>query len=368
MFIFIKIGIFFLKIIYFFMKIFPTKKQILLISRQSNSKSLDMALLEEAIRKNIPDYQVIVMTKKIENKLVYAFYLLKMMYFIARTKVVVLDSYCLPISLLNHKKSLKVIQMWHAIGLMKKAGYASLDTEEGRDLKVAQVFKMHHNYDYAFASSKNCVNAMCEVFHIDKEKITIQLLPRVDLLKDVEVQEKTSKKIFEEYKILKKKKNILYIPTFRKNEELMEEKINQLISTVDYSKYNLIVKLHPNSNIKIDSEKVLTCHEFSSMEMLFVADYVISDYSSIIYEAMILKKPLYFYAFDFNQYEVNRGLFIDYKKEMPGIITDNAKILCTEIEKNNYDYSKQNKFCKKYLDLSKKDNTLAIIDLIKNNL
>lgn len=368
MFIIIKIGIFFLNIVYFFMKVFPTKKQILIISRQSNSKSLDIELLEDSLKKELSDYKILVLTKQIENKFLYAFYLLKLMYHIARSKLVILDSYCIPISLLHHKKELKVIQMWHAIGLMKKAGYASLNTEEGRSLKVAQTLKMHYNYNYAFASSKACVDAMSEVFHIDKEKIVIKLLPRVDLLKNKKYQEETKKRIYDSYEILKKKKNILYIPTFRKEETEMSLKVKELIDSIDYEKYNLIVKFHPNSNIVIDNPNVLTCSSFSSMEMLFVADYIISDYSSIIYEAVILKKPMYFYAFDLEQYEVKRGLFIDYQEEMPGIITSSGEELFQEIEKNNYDFKKQEQFSKKYLDLSKDSNTLDIVNLVKSNL
>lgn len=71
-----------------------------------------------------------------------------------------------------------------------------------------------------------------------------------------------------------------------------------------------------------------------------VASYVISDYSSIIYEAGILRKKLYFYAFDFDDYEIGRGLFIDYLKEMPGLITKDAQELIKEIEANNYDFKK----------------------------
>ena len=368
MLILIKVGTFFLSIIYFFMKLFPTKRQILIVSRQNNKKSLDIEILEKGIKEELPNYKVIVMTKMIENKIAYAFYLLKLMYYIARSKVVILDSYCLPISLLKHKKSLKVIQMWHAIGLMKKAGYASIDKEEGRSLKVSQAFKMHHNYDYAFASSKDCVKAMCEVFHITEDKITVKLLPRVDLLRNEEYQIEERKKIFEKYPTQKNKKNIVYIPTFRKEEALMQEKIEELVSSIDYSSYNLIIKLHPNSKITVDNTSVFNCKEFTSMEMLSVADYVISDYSSIIYEAVILKKPLYLYAFDLDEYEAKRGLFIDYKKEIPGIITKDASFLFQEIVENHYDYSKQEIFCRKYLDLSKKSITLDIIDLIKENL
>ena len=36
--------------------------------------------------------------------------------------------------------------------------------------------------------------------------------------------------------------------------------------------------------------------------MLFVADYVISDYSCIVYEAAVRDIPLYFYNYDMEEY------------------------------------------------------------------
>ena len=279
-----------LNFIYLFFKLIPTKKKITIISRQSNSKSTDITLLESALKKQLPDYKITVLCKRIEKSLLkkigYLFYIFKLMYHITRSKVVILDSYCIPISLLKHKKSLYVIQMWHAMGLLKKAGYSILDTKEGSKKSFAKAMNMHKNYDAVFASSKACINSITKVFACDKKQIVISLLPRVDLLKDKNYLKETQKKIAAVYDF-KNKKNIVYVPTFRKDETLMQKKVDELVFQIDYTKYNLIVKLHPNSKIVITDERVICDHKFSSMDMLTVADYVISDYSSIIYEAGI---------------------------------------------------------------------------------
>ncbi len=362
----------FLNFVYLFVKLFKTREQVTIISRQSNTKTVDIALLEKKLNELLPDVKTVVLCKKIgsslKEKIIYFFYIFKLMYHISRSKVVVLDSYCIPISMLRHKKDLKVIQMWHAIGLLKKAGFSNLDTEEGRNRKLAIAMKMHSNYDYAFTSSKDSIKAMSQVFNISEDKIVVNLLPRVDLLRNKKYLKEKKNEIIDIYPEISKKKNILYIPTFRKDEKLMEEKINELINAIDYKKYNLIIKLHPNSKINIDDSRVVTDNNFSSMEMLSVADYVISDYSSIIYEAMVLEKPVYFYAFDLDQYEIKRGLFIDYVNEMPGLVTGSGKELFNEINNKKYDFNKQEMFKNKYLDLSKKDNTVEIVNLIKQNL
>ena len=56
------------------------------------------------------------------------------------------------------------------------------------------------------------------------------------------------------------------------------------------------------------------------MELLHVADYIITDYSAIVYEAAITQKPIYFYTYDYEEYQINRGTYIDYMSEMPGPI------------------------------------------------
>ena len=49
------------------------------------------------------------------------------MYHLATASVCVLDAYWPAISLLHHKKSLTVIQMWHALGKIKPVSYTHLD-------------------------------------------------------------------------------------------------------------------------------------------------------------------------------------------------------------------------------------------------
>ena len=368
----INIIIIILNFIYCFFKLIPTKNKITFISRQANSTSIDFKLLINELTATLPNYQVVVLCKKIDrgilNKIFYCFHIFKQMYHIATSKVVILDSYCITISILNHKKSLKVIQMWHAIGLMKKAGYSILNKKEGRDASLAQSLKMHKNYNYILVSSDNLKKSFKKVFNCtDKQLITLPL-PRVDLLKSEEYHQNNKKLIYEKYPQMKNKKNILYVPTFRKNEKTHEEKIYELIDSIDFNKFNLVIKLHPLSKINISRNNVINDKYFSSMEMISTCDYVISDYSTIIYEAAIANKPLFFYAFDIETYKKNRGFFINYEKEVPGLITDNPKKIINAINNNDFDMHKVNIFLKKYVDMNNKSNTAEIVRFIKKIL
>jgi len=131
---------FILKSIYGVLKLLPTnKKKVVLISRQQNTPSLDFNLLYEEIKKIDKSYKVVFLCKKmsmdVKSLSKYSFHILRQMYHLATSKTCVVDSYSIPVSILKHKKSLTVIQIWHAIATVKKFGYQTLDKKYGRSKK-----------------------------------------------------------------------------------------------------------------------------------------------------------------------------------------------------------------------------------------
>lgn len=354
----IKLGLFFLNLFYSIMKLFPTQNKITFISRQSDKPSIDFLLLDKQIKSTDSTIKTVILCKTLSGdqkaslgkKIKYIFHMFVQMYHLATSKVVILDSYCIVSCFLKHKKQLKIIQIWHSIGTMKKFGYGILDSEEGRSREIADVMKMHKNYDYILSSSEAYKDHLAIGFNCDINKILTMPLPRVDLLKDKKYGMNKKTDIYKKYPELKKKKSILYVPTFRKDETVFEKKVKELIESIDYNKFNLIIKLHPLSKVKVYHSKVINDAEFSSLDMLFIADFVISDYSCIIYEAAVLNIPLYFFNFDMKIYENNRGLALDYYNELPGTISSSAKKLIESIETEKYDMKKLKKFCDKYVE------------------
>lgn len=343
----IKFGIFFINIIYFFIKLFPTKHKITFISRQKNVESIDIRLLCDDLKKKDSSLKTIVLCKKLDNgfvnKISYIFHMFVQMFHIATSKVVVLDSYCICISILKHKNSLKVIQMWHAMGAFKKFGYSILDQKEGSSNKLAKLMGMHKNYDYVFTSSLKCLDSFAEAFNVEKDKMVIMPLPCVDLLTNSKAINKSRKKVLAKYKDINKKKVILYAPTFRKNYDMTDD-INKLIDEIDFEKFNLIIKLHPLSNVIINDKRVIFDNDFSTIDMAIISDYVITDYSAVVFEVALLNKPLFFYTFDKKTYIDERNFYIDFDKEMPGVISDNPRDIISAIEENKYNLNKVKKF------------------------
>lgn len=359
---------FFLQIIYFFLKLLPTnKKKVVFISRQANTITLDFQLLKDEIYRLDRNYKVVVLCKKLEkgigNCVCYIFHMFKQMYHLATSKTCIIDGYCISVSILKHKKELKIIQIWHAIASIKQFGYQTLDKEFGRTKKLASVLNMHKNYDFAISGSKAMQSVFAKTFAMKKNQIKVIGTPRIDYL--LKANTNNNEKIIAKYPELAKRQNILYAPTFRKDKDV---DYYEMLKTIDFSKYNLIVKNHPVKQEKKQSENIFICEEFSTMDLLFIADYVITDYSAVCIEASLLNKPVYFYLYDYLDYTKKNGLNVDLKKEMNGCCFTSFKALYKKIEENKYPYKKLEKFKNKYVTYQNGKCTYVLANYIVNGV
>ena len=347
----ITIGKIILEIIYFFMKLRPIQNRILFMSRQENDPSMDIKLLSHELKRRGYETEILCKTlnKDMSSAISYAFHMLKQMSLMSTSKVVVLDSYCIVACLLSKRRKSSIVQMWHALGSMKKFGYSIIDKPEGRSSEMAQLMKMHKNYDYIFTSSNQSRPYFAEAFGYDPNHLTVKSLPRVDALRDRKRDENLRKQIRECYPQLGDKPTILYAPTLRRGSD-MTPAIEELIDAVDYSKYNLVIKLHPVASKGIVSDKAIVDKYFKTIDMFAIADYVITDYSALTYEAAIKGLPMYFYAYDHDEYMENVDFYLDYDKEMPGIISKSADKIMKSIEENRYDPEKLKRFADTYIE------------------
>ncbi len=343
-----------LNFIYFFHKLAPTKRQITILSRQGDEPSLDFSLLIDELKAQDKDIQLKVLCKKLlkgfGNKPSYFFHLIgPQMHALATSKVAIIDGYCIGASVLKHKKELKVIQTWHAMGALKKFGHSILDTPEGSSKTMAKGMRMHANYDYILTSSRASIPVFSECFDYGPDVFKVIPLPRTDVLRSAEYMSIYRKEIQDAYPETRGKKNILYAPTFRTAENI-EENINALIDAVDYSKYNIIVKLHPLMGDMVRSDKALKCEGYNTLQCFSVSDYVISDYSAVIFEATTAGIPVFLYTFDYDSYKKKRGLGIEYGQDGYTVTHKTPEEVINAIENHDYDPSAMKAFADKYVD------------------
>ncbi len=350
-----------LRIIYAPLKLFKTKNRIVYLSRQSNEKSLDMRLLEAAITEEDSSIEQVFRLRMIEDgfkaKINYCFGVIGDMYYLATSKVAIVDTYSITVSCLKHKSDLKVIQMWHALGAIKKFGLQAVGTKEGRDEKISRAMCMHQNYDYVLAPSSETAKFYMEAFGVEGSKIKLCPLPRVDFITDGEAR---ISDFYYSNPAVGQKKLVLYLPTFRDREAY----VIQMLKTAfeDKDGYQLMISPHPLSKTKV--EDIYKPHgEFTAQELIKLADIVITDYSACAFEAALLMKELYFFVPDYNEYIADRGLNIDLKAEMPGAVFEDADELVAALDGGNYDMNTLFAFKEKYTT-NAKNNTQTLAKFI----
>ncbi len=342
----VRIATALLAVFYRLCRLLPAKQRIVMLSRQSDQPGVDFTMLSDWTARTHPGWECVILAKKLSGA-GYVFHMLRQLYHIARARAVVLDSYCIVVSLLNTRITVPVLQMWHALGNMKKFGYTALDTPGGRSSQAARLMRMHDGYDSILCSSLSFVDDIRAGFGAPREKMYEAPLPRVDLLVDPDVRAARRAEILAAYPELAGKKTIVYCPTFRRGASPGEDAaMHALVDAVDFTRYNLVFKKHPVSDQRIDDTRVLQDYD-RSLDMLYVADYAISDYSTVIYEAGLLEVPVFLYAWDWEAYRTQLDLYIDIEHDVPTLFSADARALVAAIEADEFDAAAYRAFTKR---------------------
>ncbi len=248
----------------------------------------------------------------------------------------------------KNKKTI-YINTWHGTPIKKL----------GKDMPTNNFDFKTSSSDIMYAQSDYEVKIISHAFDIPIEKFALVGLPRNDELFNVKNEEIIQ--IKNKLKIPLDKKAILYAPTFRE----YNRDINGCIIAppIDIEKwksklsdeYIVIFRAHYEINnvlgIKSD-DFIYNLSDYNNLnELMKISDILISDYSSIIIDYSILKRPIYSYAYDLEEYEEKRGLYIDISKELPNGICKTEDELIEQIINCNFEEQKEKteKFSKKYV-------------------
>lgn len=346
-----RVLVFALNIIYLPIKIAPVRNRIVLISRESNEPSCDFICVKNAIESENSNIEVKILCRKLEKSItgviVYFFHVINQMYQLSISKVAVLDTYCIAASVLHHKKSLKIVQIWHSSAAIKKFGHQTLDKESGSKSGIAKALRMHKNYDFFTAPGAITAELFAEGFDTDVSKAKIICLPRLKCIKDGSLSD--TEEIKKEYPCVINKQNILYAPTFRKGRQI---KVAELIENIDTERCNLIIKLHPLDKERLNISQrlgVIVDDKYDTYKWFNVVDKVISDYSAVGLEAMVADKEVYFYLYDLADYKYSTGLNIDfYREAIKDFVVENPEDMQAVLDKK-YDRVKMLEFRNKYI-------------------
>ncbi len=338
-------------------------RRILFLSRQSDNVPLDFAMIRDELAKR-DQYEMVFICDRlgggIGSVLAFAKANLRAIRLMASSKVIVLDSYSIPVCVLPHKKDQTVIQIWHAIGKIKQSGYQTLGKVSGRDEKTARILHMHENYDIVIAGGEAWNKAYCASFNISEDKLRNVGLPRIDYL--LSTKESNREKVLAAYPEFADRTVILYAPTFRRGWDLEWESLAEQFTSDEYA---FVIKPHPNQALQIDPEKYYECPEFTSLEILSAADYLITDFSAIAVEAAVMDVKTYYYIFDKDRYLENNGLNLDIEEVMPSCAFRESGALADAVRSGNYPAGEFSDYRKKYLPADLGHSTEKIVDLIE---
>lgn len=377
-----------LSIYYLLTKLFPVNKKIIVFESNigrnysGNPKAIYEKMVELGFDKEYKCYWILEDKStsipgkciKIKNNRIKFFYIM------AVSGIWVCDTR-LPKYIIKRRKT-TYIQTWHGTPL-KKLGLDMFTVfmagEKSIEDYKSNFIKNTNTWDYLISQNNYSSEIFKKAFNFNKEILEIGY-PRNDILFDKN-NEETILKIKKDLNLPLDKKIILYAPTWRDNEfhDIGKYKFNPNID-FDLLKKELdeelviIVKYHYLVMEQIDwspyKDFIYSFDMSYDISTLYlVSDILITDYSSVMFDYSILKRPMIFYCYDLKQYMNDlRGFYFDFVSEAPGPIIKDSKELTKYLKEFNYDlYYKA--FNKKYNDFTNKynhlDNGLASIKTIE---
>ncbi len=295
----------------------------------------------------------------------------KLRYYLITSKVTVTDDYIYFLRKYKLKPEQKLIQIWYTGGAFKRMGIDGPSI-----LSNYEEYKTHSQYSDFCVSSEYVRQYYCHAFGLDMNVVKALGTPRSDLVADKELAEKNRQEICTKHPLLRNKKVYIYCPTVR----IREDTVIPYNPKIDWDKLNddlyddevFIICRHPSMKeeyIKGRFYSRVKDYTFeSTSELLAVSDVIITDYSSIVFDASIMDKPMVFYCPDYEEYKDE--FYLDYEKELPGeIVTDFEK--CLSAVRRAEEISSKTviaSFREKQMGACDGKSTERVLSLIKNYL
>ena len=252
----------------------------------------------------------------------------KKAYLLATAKYIFMNDNFMPLGYLNFRDEAVIVQLWHAEGAFKKFG---LDIEQPADIRAREL-AANSKLTYVTCSSTEVADIYASAFGVDKSKVLPVGSLRADVLLRADNAEKLRAKFEEKYPQCKGKKIVLYAPTFRDDPEL--DKV--FLSAFDYSLFekelgdthSLLVRLHPQIHGEARVDGAVDVTDFKSInDLTLISDILITDYSSVCMDFVLLDKPCVFFAPDLDEYALRRPFYFEYRSYVPGETANDTKEL-----------------------------------------
>ena len=346
------------------------KNRVIFADAHSHSTPYSMKRLEQACREagflvetHYSDYQKDGATATVKS-------MQDFMRSYATAGAVVISDTFLPAASCDKRSETKLVQLWHGAGALKKFGYATTD-----DVPSYYKGNIYKNYDLITVSGKKAVEPFATSMQAAAGVTRAIGVSRTDNYFDTEYISAMRQRVYEAYPEAADKKVVLYAPTFRGTaDEAGEdetERIAGMLRSELSDEWYLISSAHPHARGKgaaVGSGDTSDHRSaFCSEELMLIADVLITDYSSIIFDYLFLKRPVILYAPDYEEFGRLRGFYTPYE-ELPGRIVTDPKRLSEAIESEcrDFDETRITDYLSRYLECCDGRATERIVEYLKN--
>ena len=289
------------------------KNRISFVSLEHDSLEGDFLLISRELEKNEEydiHYELVKFEKSLSGNFRYFLECIRQLFVINTSGLVILDFNNYVVS--NFKrKDVRVLQIWHSSGAIKKFG-----NQVDRDYEIK-------NYDYATVNTPEFTDAFSKGFSVDPDNVIVTGIPKTDALFDEETLREKAERFLGEHPSIIGRKKILYAPTFRGR--LMTEFHDCYLNLERFSEalgdeYAVLYRLHPlvQKELTAESDRIICCNSDDLYTLMYASDMLISDYSALIIDYSVFNRPMYFYTPDLDEYSESPGLSFDYESTMPG--------------------------------------------------
>lgn len=235
-------------------------------------------------------------------------------------------------------KKRKIVNLWHGVPL-KKIALLENQASWFKRLYFKSIFSA--NYDSIYTTSETLIPIMAKSFGVGRDCIKVMGQPRNDLLfQEIDRQDMLKRLYGIDFLV---NHVILYAPTYREFGDTKlfpfeDFDIKVLKDFLERHKIMLLIRYHleEQQGECLESRWIRTVNEdkvLDIMEILSGFDGVITDYSSIYIDYLLLERPVVFLPYDFYEYERKRGMNFVYEEVTPGPKPTTMKEFMKEVER-----------------------------------
>jgi CDP-glycerol glycerophosphotransferase len=227
------------------------------------------------------------------------------------------------------------MQTWHGTPLKRIGFHTRRSDSRTARLAAKTLAKNIPNWDLLVSPNAFSTAILREAFRYSGTVLETGY-PRTDLLVAPEagaIRERVRKHLG----IAPDQCAVLYAPTFRDDRRFALEADVQQVARELGGTHVVLLRTH-----KIDTGQLTLGDESlfqdvsrysDNRELYLAADLLVTDYSSVMFDFAVTRKPMLFYAPDLAEYRDElRGFYFDFEAEAPGPILSNADALTRAVE------------------------------------